>query len=66
MRDRRGDITDNVIKNIQTNKVSKAVQNHCYATERWEEESVGQSSGIEPRLRGSAGHIYIHSTLINV
>lgn len=30
------------------NKVSKAEQNHCNATEHREEESVGQSSGIEP------------------
>ena len=33
------------------NKVSKAEQNHCNATERREEDSVGQSSGIEPPLK---------------
>ena len=33
------------------NKVSKAEQNHCNTKEHREEESVGQSSGIEPPLK---------------
>ena len=33
------------------NKVSKAEQNHCNATERREEDSFGQCSGIEPPLK---------------
>ena len=37
-----------MLPRIYRHKVSKAEQNHCNATEHREEESVGQSSGIEP------------------